>query len=61
MEANCVYTVSEIALLLKVSEKTVYKLIHDQQLNAFWVRGQIRISSEQLNQYLKGGANSSGV
>ena len=51
----CVYTVKEIAEMLKVSEKTVYSLVRDQLLECFWVRGQIRITSEQLHEYLRGG------
>lgn len=49
-----VYTVRDVSLLLKVSTKTVYGLIHDQQLKCIRVRGQIRITSEQLTNYLKG-------
>lgn len=55
MSANCVYTVRDVATLLKVSTKTVYGLIHDGELRCIWVRGQIRISSQQLENYIKGG------
>lgn len=51
----CVYTVKDVAGKLKVSEKTVYSLIHEQQLECIWVRGQIRITSEHLSKYLEGG------
>ena len=53
-----VYTVKEVALELKVSEKTVYNLIHDQQIECIRVRGQIRITSKALNDFLKGGLAS---
>lgn len=51
----CVYTVKDVAGKLKVSEKTVYSLIHEQQLECIWVRGQIRITSEHLSKYLEEG------
>lgn len=56
MSTKYVYTVREVATILRVSEKTVYSLIHSQELACKWVRGQIRITSEQLNDYLKGGS-----
>ena len=56
----CVYNVKDVAGILKVSEKTVYGLIHDQQINCIWVRGQIRITSAQLCDYLKGGVKNAG-
>lgn len=54
---DCVYTVREVATVLKVSEKTVYNLIHSQELSCIRVRGQIRITSKQLIEYLKGGTS----
>lgn len=57
MKNGYVYKVGDIASILKVSSKTVYGLIRDEQLKCIWVRGQIRITSEQLNEYLKGGDN----
>ena len=53
-----VYSVKDVAQKLKVSDKTVYGLIHDQQLKCIWVRGQIRITSEQLDAYLRGGMDN---
>lgn len=58
MNSISVYTVREVASIIKVSDKTVYGLIHDQQLKCIWVRGQIRITSEQLDAYLQGGSNN---
>lgn len=52
-----VYTVAEIAQILKISEKTAYKLIRDQELPCIRVRGQIRIAAMALDIYLKGGQN----
>lgn len=50
-----VYTVAEIARILKISEKTAYKLIQDQELPHVRVRGQIRITAMALDFYLQGG------
>ena len=55
MPCKCVYTVQEIASILRVSKKTVYKLVHDGQLQFLRVRGQIRITSKALEQFLEGG------
>ena len=55
MSENCVYTVNDVASILKVSTKTVYALIHDKQLKSIRVRGQIRIPSKALDVFLKGG------
>lgn len=51
----CVYTVANIAEILLVSTKTVYQLVKDGELTAIRVRGQIRITSIALEQYLQGG------
>lgn len=50
-----VYTIAEIARILKISEKTAYKLIRDQELPYIRVRGQIRITAIALDCYLQGG------
>lgn len=55
MFVHVVHTVQETAALLKISSKTVYKLVHDGELNAVRVRGQIRITAQALDEYLKGG------
>lgn len=57
MDRNSVYTVDDVASILKVSTKTVYTLVHEQQLKCIRVRGQIRITSEQLDDYIRGGIN----
>ena len=57
MKSGYIYNVRDVASILKVSSKTVYGLIRDEQLKCIWVRGQIRITPEQLNEYLKGGGN----
>ena len=55
MSCKCVYTVQEIATILKVSEKTVYKLVRSGELQFLRVRRQIRITSKALEQFLEGG------
>ena len=52
-----VYTVPEIAQILRISTKTTYQLIKEGDLPAIRVRGQIRITSEALAEYMKGGKN----
>ena len=42
------YTVQEVAKILKVSEKTVYRLIKDGKLKAVKI-GQWRIKKEDLD------------
>lgn len=53
-----VYTVKDIAKILRVSEKTVYALVQDNEIKCIRVRGQIRITTEQLDCYLRGGTNN---
>jgi len=48
-----VYTVSEVAEILKVSEKTVYKEVKEGNLKSVKVRGSIRVSNKFLEEYLK--------
>lgn len=55
MSGNWVYTVDEVAARLKVSAKTVYTLIHEQQLQYIRVRGRIRIPAKALEDYIEGG------
>ena len=55
------YTVKEIARILRVSEKTAYKLIRDQELPHLRVRGQIRITAKALDIYLQGGMQNEGA
>lgn len=55
MQEHKVYTVTEVADILKVSNKTVYNIIHAGDLHAVWVRGQVRITSQALEHFLEGG------
>lgn len=54
---NRVYTVAEISHILRISTKTTYQLVREGDLPAIRVRGQIRITSEALAEYMKGGKN----
>lgn len=51
-----VLTVEDVAKILQVSTKTVYKLLHDGDLSYIMVRGSYRVTSTMLEEYLKGGA-----
>lgn len=50
----CVYTVADVADILRVSTKTVYQLIREGDITGIRVRGQIRITSDELEKYLRG-------
>ena len=46
------YTVSEVAKLLKVNRNFVYKLIKDGELEAVKI-GSIKVKQEALNRYIE--------
>jgi excisionase family DNA binding protein len=46
------YTLDEVAAMLKVSIKTVRRLIDDGKLKAIKIRGQLRIKQSDLDDYL---------
>jgi excisionase family DNA binding protein len=47
-----VYTLEEVAEILKVSVATVRKLVDTKELKAFKVRGQWRVRKEDLDDYI---------
>ncbi len=51
-EANQVYTVKEIAAVLRVSQVTLVKAIHKGKLAALRVEGQWRILGREAMHYL---------
>lgn len=53
----CVYSVKQVAEILQVSSKTVYQIIKDGDIDKIQVRGQIRITSPALEDYIRGGKN----
>ena len=57
MNRICVYTVKQVADILHISQKTMYQIVRDRQIAVIWVRGQIRITSTALEDYIRGGKN----
>lgn len=55
--SECVYSVKQVAEILQVSSKTVYQIIKDGDIDKIQVRGQIRITSTALEDYIRGGKN----
>lgn len=49
------YTIEEVAKILRVSEATVRRLIKSGQLEAIQVGSQYRISQEELDKFLSRG------
>jgi excisionase family DNA binding protein len=47
------FTINEVAQILRVHRNTVMKLIYDGDLKHSKVGGQYRISEDQINDYLK--------
>lgn len=47
-----VYTIEEVAEILRVSVGTVRKLINSKQLKSFRVGTQIRVKKEDLDRYM---------
>lgn len=48
-----ILTVSEVAELLKVAEKTVYTMAQKGELPAFKVRGQWRLKREDIHAWIE--------
>lgn len=48
-----VYTLEEVADILKVSVSTVRRLIKEGQLKTVRVRTQLRVTKEELDRFLK--------
>lgn len=46
-------TVAEVALIMRVSKMTVYRLIHDGELAAIRVGRSFRIPENEVNNYLR--------
>jgi excisionase family DNA binding protein len=49
-----VYTVEEVAELLKVNPRTVYKMVQQSEIRSVRAGRQIRITGEALDAYLRG-------
>lgn len=50
---DSILTLPEVAVLLKVGEKTVYTMAQRGQLPAFKVRGQWRFKRSDLDQWIE--------
>jgi len=50
---DSILTLPEVAVLLKVAEKTVYTMAQRSQLPAFKVRGQWRFKRSDLEQWIE--------
>jgi excisionase family DNA binding protein len=48
------YTVKEVAKMLKISTRTVHRKINEGKLKAQNLDGTIRITQENLNNYILG-------
>lgn len=48
-----VWTIKDLAHLLKVGEKTVYTMAQKGELPAFKVRGQWRFSKKDIDQWIE--------
>jgi excisionase family DNA binding protein len=50
-----IYTVAEIAQILRVSERSVYRLIEDRKLRAVRVGRLVRVPEGMLEEFIAGG------
>ncbi|MEQ8921575.1 MAG: helix-turn-helix domain-containing protein [Roseovarius confluentis] len=50
--ADPILTLPEVAVLLKVAEKTVYTMAQTGQIPAFKVRGQWRFKHDDIEQWI---------
>ena len=51
-DEDILYTLEEVARILRVSVATVRRMIDDKELEAIRVRGQWRVRKEVLDRYL---------
>jgi len=54
MTAPKVYTVEDVAEILKVNPRTVYKMVEQGAIRSVRAGRQIRITSDALDTYLRG-------
>lgn len=53
MDNNDILTIKELALYLKLAEKTAYRLASDGKLPGFKVGGAWRFRQEEINRWIK--------
>ena len=59
--ADEILTVAEVAVLLKVAEKTVYTMAQNAELPCFKVRGQWRFRRQDLDTWMAAQVAGSGA
>ncbi len=55
MTETKVYTVEEVAVLLKVNPRTIYKMVDRDEIHSVRAGRQIRIPQDAIDAYLRGG------
>lgn len=58
MTGDEVFTIKEVAVLLKLAEKTVYSMAQQGELPTFKVRGQWRIRKVDFDKWIAGQART---
>lgn len=53
MDTNDILTIKELALYLKLAEKTAYRLAADGKLPGFKVGGAWRFRRDEINRWIK--------
>ena len=54
-------TVAEVAIILRVSKMTVYRLVHTGELEAIRVGRSFRVPEQAVNQYLRAAFTATGT
>lgn len=49
-----VYTLQEVAEILKCSYSTIYKLVKEEKIKSFRVGADYRVSKEDLDAFIRG-------
>lgn len=58
MDEIKMYTMDEVAVMLKVTRRTVYKYVENGQLKAVKIGKYWRVSDENLRAFLNGGTDT---
>lgn len=53
MTEEKIYTVKEVATILRVTVRTIRAMIADKQLDAFLVRDEYRIKGSELERFMR--------
>lgn len=59
MSENTLYTTSQVAKILNVSDRTIRQMCYDNDIEHLRVRNQLRISEEALKSYIE--SNTKGA